>query len=321
MRLSWLVVCGLAACSPYSYPKEVSAISTGVTQISDGFTSGYAALASDRAAQLQLGLIDARARVIVPTSCGHPNSEVPCELYQFGGPAPAQTVIELDQKKTTAVLAVLKDYADALAAVTNAANRTAYDAAVAQLSGAVGALAKNADPAAPGVGTVAPALINIFGWVVGTALDQQRFESLKAGVTAASTPQTNGKVPFDTVVTVVGDGLLALSLTRQASLSDELDALVKPLGPSMTQAAYQQRLNEAQAVVAVLDGLRKTNPTAATAALIKAHAALVAAVSDPSRGYPNLLTVVNTFATEAASLRTVLTARTTPPSAAAQKGS
>jgi len=42
MRLTWLMLLGLAACSPYSYPKEVAAISAGVNQLSDGFTSGYA---------------------------------------------------------------------------------------------------------------------------------------------------------------------------------------------------------------------------------------------------------------------------------------
>lgn len=167
MRLSLLMLLlGLAACSPYSYSKEVSAISTGVTQLSNGFTSGYTALASDRESETQLTLTDTRARVSVATSCDDPTSKLPCGLYRFGGSAPALSAIEQDRSKTMEAIAVLKGYADALAAVTNAADRTAYDAAVAQLSGAVGTLAKTADPAAPGVSTVAPAFVNIIGWLV-----------------------------------------------------------------------------------------------------------------------------------------------------------
>lgn len=320
MRLSWLVLLGLASCSPYSYSKEVSAISTGVKNLSDGFASGYTGLASDRAAQAQLGLTDMRTKVSVAASCDDPNSQLPCVLYRFGDTPPALTAIEQVRSKTADVLAVLKGYADALAAVTNATDRTAYDAAVVQLSGAVGALAKTADPAAPGVSTVAPALVNLGGWLVGTALDQQRFNSLKVGITAASTLQDNGKTPIDTVATTLGSGLLALSLQRQAILSNEVDALIKPLGPSLTAAAYQQRLNEAQEVVAVLDGLRKADPTAAAAGLVKAHAALVAAVNDPTRNYSSLLKSVGDFTDRAAALRTALAATTTPQSAPAKKG-
>jgi len=319
MRASWLIVLGLAACSPYSYPKEVAAISTGVNQLSDAFTSGYAALASDRAAALQLDLIDARAKVSVATSCDDPTMTLPCGLYRFGGTPPALSAIEQDRGKTMAAVAVLKGYADALKAVTNAADRADYDAAVAQLSGAVGALAKNADPVAPGISTVAPAFVNVVGWLVGTALDQQRFDSLKAAVTIASTPQANGKAPIDTVATTLGSGLLALSSRRQTVLSDELDALVTPLGPAMTPSAYQQRLIEAQAVVSVLDGLRKADPTAAAAGLVKAHAALAAAVDDPSANYPNLLKSVSEFADQATALEAALATAAAPPKAPAKK--
>jgi hypothetical protein len=320
MRLSWFVLFGLAACSPYSYPKEVSAISTGVDQLSDGFTSGYAALAADRTAQVQLDLTSARAKVTLPKSCSNPQSQLPCTLYRFGGTEPTLSAIEQDRDKTMVALGVLKDYAHALAAVTNAADRTSYDAAVAQLSGAVGALAKNADAVAPGVSTVAPAIVNIVGWLVGTALDQQRFDSLKAAITAVGTPQANGNIPINTVAMTLGDGLLALSTERQTVLGNEADALVKPLGPSLSDAAYRQRLSDAQAVVVVLDGLRRADPIAAAKGLVKAHKALVAAVNDPSRNYPALLKAVGDFVDQATALQTALTTTTTLESTPAKKG-
>ncbi len=44
-RLSWLILACVAACSPYSFQKEVTAFSGGVDQLSDAFTSGYSNLA------------------------------------------------------------------------------------------------------------------------------------------------------------------------------------------------------------------------------------------------------------------------------------
>jgi len=313
LRLCCLLLSSLAACSPYNFSKEVSAVSIGVDQLSDGFTSGYAALAADRATKVQLELTGARAKVGLATSCLVPapsssKDQVPCALFRLGGTPPALSGIELERDRTTALLAVLKDYAHALVAVTNAADRTAYNAAVAQLASTVGSLAKEAGPQGGAASTVAPAAVNLIGWVVGTALDEQRFESLKAGVTAASTPLANGEVPINYVVTTAGDGLFALSKARQRVLIEEMNILIARLGPSLTDAAYRQGLSDAQAVVAVLDGLHHADPTAAAKGLVKAHEALVAAVDDPTRNYPGLVKAVDDFAAQAVALQNALTA-------------
>jgi hypothetical protein len=73
----------VVGCSPYSYPKEVSAISAGVNQISDAFTSGYTALASDRAAEERLVLIDNRAQVSLTKGCDDPTNRLSCGIYRF----------------------------------------------------------------------------------------------------------------------------------------------------------------------------------------------------------------------------------------------
>jgi hypothetical protein len=317
MRHYWLVLVCLAGCSPYSYPKEVAAISTGVDQVSAAVASGYAGLAADRAAQAQLDLTQARAKVVMAPSCGVPvgataESRLPCTLYRFGGSAPALSPVEETRDQTMATVAVLKDYADALAAVTNAADRAAYDAAVAQLSGAVGELAKSADVAAPGASVVAPAGVNVIGWVFGTALDQQRFDSLKAAVNAVGTKQANGVKPIHSVVTTLGIGLETLSDARRMVLFEETDALVSGLGPSLSDTAYRQQLSNAQAEIAVLDALRGANPTETTTALETAHDALVAAVNDPSRSYPSLVKAVNDFKNKAAALQAAFAATAVP---------
>jgi hypothetical protein len=313
LRLSWVVLSGLAACSPYDFSQEVGAFSIGVDQLSNGFTSGYAALAADRAAKTELDLTGARAKVALASSCLVPapsssKDQVPCALFRLGDTPPALSGIEQERDRTTALLAVLKDYAHALVAVTNAADRTAYNAAVAQLAATVGSLANEAGPQGAAASTVAPAAVNIIGWVVGTALDQQRFESLKAGVTAASTPLANGEIPINFVVTAAGDGLLALSKARQRVLIAEMNILTGRLGPSLTDAAYRQGLSDAQAVLAVLDGLHHADPTAAAKGLVKAHEALVAAVDDPGRNYASLLKAVGDFRDQAAALQSALSA-------------
>ena len=145
MRICWILLLSVAACSPYSFPKEVSAISTGVDQLSSGFTDGYTALAADRATQTELDLTATRAKVAISDSCYAPLPTMseyskPCELFKSGTSEPKPMAIELQRGKTMAALGVLKDYAHALAAVTSAADRAAYDTAVAQLSAAVGDL-------------------------------------------------------------------------------------------------------------------------------------------------------------------------------------
>src|SRR6266851_2369481 len=124
MRLSWLLLFGVAACSPYSFPREVSAISTGVDQLSSGFTTGFTALAADRTAKIELELTGPRAKVAMASTCFESSDSsqnpIPCELFKFGTTAPALSDIEQQRDKTMTALAVLRDYAHALAAVTNA---------------------------------------------------------------------------------------------------------------------------------------------------------------------------------------------------------
>jgi hypothetical protein len=312
-RPTWLALIALAACSPYDFSKEVGTFNTGVDQLSNGFTSGYAALAADRAALAQLDLTGTRAKVVIATSClaipaKSSQTETPCALYRSGDSPPALSEIEQTRDKTTAYLKVLTNYAQALMAVTNAVDRAAYNAAVAQLSAAVGTLAKDAGPQGAAASTVAPAAVNLIGWVVGTALDQQRFDSLKAGVMAASTPLPNGEIPINYVATEAGAGLFALALAQREVLVKEINILTRPLGPSLSDAAYRQGLSNAQTVVTMLDGLRQTDPTAATEGLIEAHKALVAAVNDPNQNYATLVKAVGDFADQAAVLHTAFTA-------------
>jgi len=191
---------------------------------------------------------------------------------------------------------------------------------VAQLSGAVGGLAKFADPIAPGVSTVAPAAVNLIGWLVGTALDQQRFDSLKAAVNSVNTPLPNGEKPIHSVTKTLSIGLETLSSARRQVLYEEANVLVSRLGPSLNDAGYRQRLSDAQAEIALLDGLRQADPAGTAEALEKAHDALVAAVNNPSQNYANLLKAVSDFTDKATALQIAFAATATPQNAAVTKG-
>ena len=249
------------------------------------------------------------------------------------------------REETIKDLKVLKDYAKALAAVTNAADRAAYDAAVGQLSSSISSLAAAASAAAPAA-ALAPAAVNLFGWVVGTALDQQRYESLRAAVLIVDTPmpypdgtpavptpgpktdaerkreleRLNKRKPIHIVATTFGKGLLALSVARQEWLFEEGRNLTYRLGSQLTEAAYKQRLSDAQAVVVAINALRKSDPMAAANDLADAHDALAEAIRNPKNGYADLLTALGAFREKVAAVQAALTAVSAPP-ATAKKGS
>lgn len=312
-----------AGCSPYSYSKEVASISDGVNKVAGAFSAGYDNLAEDRAKRVETTILDTRPRVLTAPSCDRvlppPGGFSPCALYVFGTPEPSLSPAEQTRAETTKYIKHLKDYANALAAVTNAADRSAYDAAVAQLSGAIGGLAQAANPVAPGIGAVAPAAVNLLGWLFGTALDQQRYESLRRAVTAVGMPlpdDTNPdpNSPIRVVARTFGKGLLMLKVARLTVLQNEVAALVRGLNTrGYSDEAYRRRLTETQTTLAVLDALRRSDPIGVTADLADAHDKLVLAINDPGRNYASLIKAVGDFHDKASALQAAMAAMSKSP--------
>jgi hypothetical protein len=74
----------LAACSPYSYSKEISKISDGVNALSSAYDTGFDGLAADRNAKAQLEILDARGsggKIARSPSC---LDSCPCHLSRPG---------------------------------------------------------------------------------------------------------------------------------------------------------------------------------------------------------------------------------------------
>jgi hypothetical protein len=304
LRLCCLVIVGVTACSPYGFQPEVTTFSASVDQLSDAMASGYANLAADRTAKTRIELTSTRARAAAAASCGAPVStdDQPCELMRIGGPEPTSMRAQDLSGRALEAISVLKTYARALAAVTNAADRTDFDSAVTRLSGSVANLAQAANAAAPGSGAIAPAVVNFAGWVVGTALDQARFDSLKRAVNAAA---ESVRVVADTLAL----GLEDISNARRKILNAEVDLMMKRLGPSLDESSYEQQYAQAEATIGVVDELRHSNPKGAAMSLKAAHDGLLAAVNDPSRNYASLLKTVGEFAEKAAALKAALSAQ------------
>src|SRR5882724_5749420 len=111
MRVLWLLLLSVAACSPYSFPREVSAVSTSVDQLSSAYTTGVGQLAADRAAKTHRALLGARTEVGVSDSCLvlTPSAD-PCVVIKPGEPQPALSAAETDRAATMGQLGALKDY-------------------------------------------------------------------------------------------------------------------------------------------------------------------------------------------------------------------
>lgn len=303
-------------CSPYSFSKETAAISDGVNKMSDAFSTGYDSLASDRANRVQTTILDSRQRVLVAPICKSSDATNDgtnmCALY-VGKDAPQLSDAEQTQAATLKAVKRLKDYANALAAVTNAADRTAYDAAVAQLSGAVGTITTPLDAVEPGFSTLAPAAVNVVGWLFGTALDQQRYASLKRAITTVGLPVADDKnkdpdSPIRIVTRALGKGLRMLKIARLEVLQNELYDLTRGLNErSWSDDAYRSRLTDSQTTLATIVALRRSDPTGVASDLADAHDKLVLAVSDPTNNYTALIKALGDFTDKVNALHTALT--------------
>ncbi len=301
--LHWLLLASVAACSPYQYSTEVKGISTGVDKLADAVTSGFANLAADREAVRQQSLMDKRARIAMVRDCAVPAAAAKhrCMLLTDPETPPAPAPVANEEPRAKDALKVLTGYAHGLAAVTNAADRTAYDDASKRLETSAGKLAKFGEPAAPGIGTVTPVLVNGLTWVLGAALDQDRFNTLSHAVNYAREPvKTAGKA--------LKLGLLAIETDRIQTLHTGVEKLAEPLGRGMAPAVYKERFLQAEAMRARLDALRHANAGGAADALIEAHESLVKAVNDPRAKLDDLMEAIGDFATKASAAQTALAA-------------
>jgi len=287
-----LAVC-LAACSPYEYSKEAAGFGAGVDHLAAAFDAGYANLAVDQASATRQRLLDKRPVIHMTRSCGAPVgpsalSQQPCALYGAGDKEPTLPDLQRSQANARKALQGLTLYVHGLQAVTNAADRKAYNEAAKRLEGGVANLASAANAALPGDGVIAPAVANVALWVVGAALEEDRFDTLKAAV-------NSGSSYLPTVAAYLATALDEINNARRDVLFWDVDGLVAPLGARLASVGYKERYEQAEAQLAKLDALRHASAAQATKDLLKAHEELKQAVNDPSRNIAPLVNSVTEF--------------------------
>lgn len=325
------ICAAVGACSPYNYSKEISAFSTGVDGLATSVTAGHDELVNDEYANRKQDLILNRRAVALSTTCGDgagtsAKDAQPCAVQGIGvksDPLDPDPIPE----DITKELKYLKQYAQALAAVTKASDRNDYQAAVGQLSNAV----KNLVAVVPGYGTAAAPVvaagINVFGWLVGTALDEQRYETLKKAVTLLETPIGDPKEkPMHLLAAGLDGQLTAITRERQIALRKGALALRQRLGPNLDQKTYQERYTELEAIVTVMESLRKSDPSGAAKGLETTHKALSDALNDPKRQLDTLPAELGTFVDKVSALQAALKTASTPvattkSTSSGQKGS
>jgi hypothetical protein len=325
MRRSSLLLFCLAGCSPYGYSNETKKFSTDVSQLSDSVSGGYASLTSDLASRNRRVLIETRSYVVLPRSCAVPTSTsaVPCVITAARAPEipphrDMPVVDEANKAAATAAADALNEYVAALAAVTNATDQKNYQAALAQLVSAVKGLSSVIP--VPIVGTVAPAAINLFGWLVGVALDEQRFDTLKDAVDKVDKKAGPAK-PMESIGNAIALGIEEVVNKRKRVLWQEAENVVSQIGPHLGDEAYSRKLTDLQTILDALNSLRALDPESAGAGMAKAHEELAMAVDDPHRNLGTLIGALSTFATQASALRTALTPASPSSSSTPSKSS
>jgi hypothetical protein len=341
MRLRRLKFLGVAfaivaaACSPYDFSKPVSDLAAKAQALDDSITAGHQQMMNDAAAKYRRELVADRSKVAVGENCfvqvsvalkvptnddaastpaSRQDTKAPvtprqlCNVYR---PQDKAAVLPKDEfpipEKLNEAMKTLTNYTSALAAVTNAADRTAYNTAVSNLKDAVSKF--------PPYGTIAGAGINLLGWVVGTSLDIQRFNSLKDGVNAVGQPRKNGEIPFDAVVQAIAFQVNRYAEHRRDILGKNLADLSETLSPTISEELYRARLADIEAMTAVLEALNQTNAYSVANDLMAAHVQLVKAVNSGQPSLDELTTTLSTLGSDVSALQSALAAASTPPTA------
>lgn len=330
--LGLVLAAAVAACSPYNYGDEVKAISKSVDQLSAGLTGATSGLTADYNANLQSHWARTHQPIRLRTNCLDPVQDLPKtkefrEAEEAGRPPPLDEEQKENQAPCTLIegaitqppvrskepppvmtneegraralrsMALLKAYAQGLAAVTNAEDRASYNAAVGKLSSAVESIAKLAP--VPGAGAIAAAGVNLFGWLIGTSLDQQRFATLKEAVNKVGRPPADdpdGRPPIAVVANSINVYFAAVNEARLGLLNQDVRASLYPLSDPkkpFSEEAYRRRLAEVNPKVDAIEALRRT--TFAWRGLANAHEKLVKAVNEGGVNIGDLQEAIGEF--------------------------
>lgn len=297
-RCGVLLAALLAGCSPYIYRAEINDFATGVEQLGVAYGAGLKNTGGERLERQRWEWAARRAPIALLEGCvlsapGAVEAESACALREVGKPPPAPSQIERQAFAAAPIVRGLRAYADALAAVTNADDQQALEAAQARFRDSIEALAKQREPAH---GTSLGPIVDVFSALTTAALNARRFEILKDGVSAA-------KEPVAQLGGAMGETLEAIRIARGNELRVTADLLAGDLGPAFSSADYAGRLNLVEGKVQALEALRRSSPRQAAQDLVKAHEGLARALKDEKRQAQAVAAAVRTFVDKAKEVR------------------
>ncbi len=325
-----------AGCSPYLYKGEINEFSKGVNQLAEANTIGVRNANEARANRSRWIWLNEKPKLTLTDGCeGIKTTEwKPCGLKENerktvskstpkvsepikeGGSGvvgqsdqgPRESIPIQDDAK--AIVKALQDYADGLAAVTNAADREALDKAQAELTQSVGGLATEVAKLSgqPVAAQVKP-ITDLFTTIATVMLDTRRYQALQREVKKARQPVADlGKN--------LGDMLTNLRDTQVNALRGTATELELKLGPQFDESTYATRLDALQSTATALEALRSVNPKEAADKMVEAHNELANALAENQGQAEAVLQATKTFFDKAKAVREAFAT-----GADAQKGS
>ena len=325
MWIASFLLATVSACSPYVYEAEIGKISDSIGLLEQASASGQAALLADRRETILVKAANApRSDLVLSGSeCGETRSLTPrpCHALIVGESAAELTEQEVrilrGVKGTTekdsepglkGILAALNGYARALRAITNAEDRTRFDAAVGSLAQSATQLAALAGPKGAAVGAVSGAAIQAAGAVVAISLDARRLAVLRETVPAMhGTESAPGAVPV-----LAKDVKKGLSLIRGeriravAARQGDLDTGLRRAVASRNDAHIVRVVAELDKLATTLGTLNQSDPDGTVEALVKAHKRLVDALEDDERQLKPLIDATSDLLTKATAVKDAL---------------
>jgi len=292
----------VVGCSPYIYKSEINEFSKGVNELSLAYNAGLKSSGSERQERQRWHWVTTRARIAltegcVPQAFGGPDSAPPCALREVGKAPPAPSKIETQAIEAAPIIKALREYSDALAAVTNAEDQQTLEAAQAQFKNSIQGLVKQRDPAlAESLGPVA----EVFSAATTATLNARRYNILRGGVIAANEPVTQ-------LGGAIGETLEAIRTARANELRQYADDLMAELGPAFGSADYASRLNLIEGKVNSLEALRRSDPRQAAQDMVKVHEELALAFKDNRRQMQPVIASVRAFVDKTKAVREAFT--------------
>jgi hypothetical protein len=320
--LAILAMAGVSACSPYVFTPEISGFSTGVSALVSSYQTGRQSVSTITEQEREQANAAARKRLLLLPGCdqrdpsGTPPKLPDCAIVPFGAAgAPAPTTAEQALADAAPAFDALKAYAEALEAVSKAADEKTLNTATQNLATAAGSLTgavAKLDPAAKGASAAIKPLGGLLGQGIAIYLDERRYDALRDTVPSLDPAvQTLGRT--------VTAALLDIRAHQLGRLQQQMAAQAEPLEMAsvakLKPSDYQAQLSALSATVSAFNLARASDPSQAVAAMQSAHAKLAEALRDGTGEQAAVLETIGGFVAAAQTVDTATKAAAKAPPA------